>query len=121
MSSTSFELCPEKDYFTPLPYIIITDDPFQDEQATKDELWESDWDTVQAGIEIAAASPNAVKQLRRTIRHALAQYVESMSDDERPVLRSFSNEGIAWDWTKPCYFDVAHYQCDIDYTEDEQE
>ena len=111
--STCIEVPPTEDDNTPLPYIIITDDPFQDEQATKDELWESDWDTVQAGIEIAAASPNAVKQLRRTIRHALAQYVESMSDDERPVLRSFSNEGITWDWTKPCYYDTLHYQCDM--------
>ena len=64
-----------------------------------------------------------MKQLRRTIRHALAQYVESMSDDERPVLRSFSNEGIAWDWTKPCYYDTLHYQCDmqIDLNENEDE
>ena len=66
-----------------------------------------------AWIGIAAASPNAVKQLHRTIRHALAQYVESMSDNERPVLRSFSNEGVTWDWTKPCYYDTLHYQCDM--------
>ena len=26
---------------------------------------------------------------------------------------SFNNEGIAWDWTKPCYYDTLHYQCDM--------
>lgn len=119
--STCIEVPPTENDNTPLPYIIITDDPFQDEQATKDELWESDWDTVQAGIEIAAESPNAVKQLRRTIRHALAQYVKSMSDNERPVLRSFNNEGVTWDWTKPCYYDTLHYQCDMYFPIDDDD
>ena len=31
----------------------------------------------------------------------------------QPYLRAFSNDGIAWDWTKPCYHDTLHYQCDI--------
>lgn len=121
IKSTCFEVPPTSADNTPLPYIIITDDPFQDEQATKDELWESDWDTVQAGIEIAAVSAKEVKHLRRIVRHALAQYVKSMSDNERPVLRSFSNEGITWDWTKPCYYDTLHYQCDMYFPIDEDD
>lgn len=111
--STSFEVPPTDADNTPLPYIIITDDPMQDEAGTKDDEWESDWDSVQAGIEIGAASPRKVKELRRMVRHAIAVYVSGMTENA-PMLRSFSNEGISWDWEKPCYWDRLHYQCDIE-------
>jgi len=42
-----------------------------------------------------------------------------MSDNERPVLRSFNNEGVTWDWTKPCYYDTLHFQCDMYYPIDD--
>ena len=60
-------------------------------------------------------SPEEVKQLRRKIRHAIASYVASM-ESGRPYLTAASNEGIAWDWQKPCYYDTLHYQCDMDVT-----
>ena len=34
----------------------------------------------------------------------------------QPYLTAASNEGIAWDWMKPCYYDTLHYQCDMDVT-----
>ena len=111
--STCIEVPPTDADNTPLPYIIITDDPMQNEQTTKDDLWESDYDTVQAGVEISADSPNAVRQLRRKVRHAIANYVKAMDYAFRPELKALSNDGIAWDWTKPCYFDKLHYQCDM--------
>ena len=56
---------------------------------------------------------------------AIAAHIINLSDqgEEIPWLNEGfpQTQGVAWDWTKPCYFDVAHYQCDIDYTEDEQE
>ena len=55
--STCIEVPPTEDDNTPLPYIIITDDPFQNETGTKDDLWGSDTDRVQASVEIAANSP----------------------------------------------------------------
>lgn len=96
---------------TPLPYIIITDDSLQNQQGTKDEQWESMYDNVQAGVEIAAISPNEVKRLRRLVRRAIARYMERM--DEAPLLLSLTNDGIAWDWSKPCYYDTLHYQCEV--------
>lgn len=123
--STCIEVPPTDADNTPLPYIIITDDPLTDEQGTKDDEWESDWDSVQAGIIINAESPKEVKQLRRAVRHAIASYVSNMTENI-PQLRSFNNEGISWDWTKPCYYDTLHYQCDMyidlnDNEDDEQE
>ena len=120
--STCIEVPPTEDDNTPLPYIIITDDPFQNETGTKDDLWGSDTDRVQASVEIAANSPAEVKQLRRMVRQAIAAHVASLPYADTPQLVSSSNDGIAWDWLKPCYYDRLHYQCDVnikDYGQEE--
>ena len=93
--STCIEVPPTEDDNTPLPYIIITDDPFQNETGTKDDLWESDTDRVQASVEIAANSPAEVKQLRRMVRQAIAAHVASLPYADTPQLASVSNDGIA--------------------------
>ena len=112
--STCIEVPPTDADNTPLPYIIITDDPFQNNTGTKDNVWEGDVDSVQAGVEIAADSPKEVKRLRRLVRKAVADYIETADLDNVPYLQNLTNEGIAWDWTKPCYFDTLHYQADMD-------
>ena len=120
IKSTCFEVPPTEDDNTPLPYLIITDDPFTNDTGTKDDVWESDIDRVQASIEIAADSPAEVKELRRMVRQAIGMYVLTLRD--RPELVSVSNDGIAWDWMKPCYYDRLHYQCDVntfDYGQEE--
>jgi hypothetical protein len=41
---------------------------------------------------------------------------------EPPMLTASNNDGVAWDWTKPCYYDTLHYQCDMEVlTEDNNE
>lgn len=112
--STCIEVPPTDADNTPLPYIIITDDPFQNNTGTKDNVWEGDVDSVQAGVEIAADSPKEVKRLRRLVRKAVADYIETADLENIPYLQNLTNEGIAWDWTKPCYFDTLHYQADMD-------
>lgn len=109
--STCIEVPPTEMDNTPIPYIIITDDPFTNGDTSKDEEWESDIDKVQAGVEISAESASEVKRLRKLVRKVVAAYVRGMED--RPHLTSLTSSGIAWDWTKPCYYDVLHYQCDI--------
>ena len=100
-----------------------TEPVMQNELESKDDEWESDNDIVQASVIVNAKSPNDVKRLRRTIRHIIAEYVESIEPPLRPELRSLSNDGIAWDWTKPCYFDTLHYQCEmyLNNEDDEQD
>lgn len=110
--STCIEVPPADADNTPLPYIIITDDPFQNQTGTKDNVWESDVDSVQAGVEIAAESPKEVKRLRRLVRKVVAAYIETA--ENVPYLQNLTNDGIAWDWTKPCYFDTLRYQCEMD-------
>lgn len=112
-----FEVPPDIEDNSPLPYIIIIEEPTTNEQGTKDDEWESDYDSVQVCIEIAANTKAEVKELRRKVRKAIAEYVSSMN--EAPNLQSFQKEGISWDWMKPCYYDRLHYQCDVPITEEE--
>jgi len=122
--STCFEVSPTEADNTPIPYIIVTDDGFQNQVGSKDTVWESGEDRVQAGVEVAASSPDEVKQLVRKVRKAVETYIGTLYNQGEviPELESLSSDGIAWDWMKPCYYQRLNYQCitnaDID---DEQE
>lgn len=111
--STCFEVPPTDEDNTPLPNIIITDDGFQNQQTTKDCVWESAEDRVQVGVDIAAASPDEVKRLVRKVRSAVEQYIDTMytSGEDIPELESLSSDGLSWDWMKPCYYQKLTYQC----------
>ena len=111
--STCFEVSPTDADNTPLPYIIVTDDGFQNQVESKDDSWEGKEDRVSVGVEVAAESPQDVKRLIRMVRQAVASYIEQMYDDgeDTPELDSLSSDGLAWDWTKPCYYQRLTYQC----------
>lgn len=111
---TCIEVPPTEEDNTPLPYIIITDDSFQNEQNTKEDIWEGGTDRIQVSVEIAAGSPHEVKTLRTIIRKAIAEHVSSLPYCEIPQLLAVSNNGIAWDWIKPCYYDTIHYQASME-------
>ena len=121
--STCFEVPPTEDDNTPIPNIIITDDGFQNQQTTKDCVWEAAEDRVQVGVDVAAASPQEVKALIRQVRHAVEQYVGTLYTQGKdiPELESLSSDGLAWDWMKPCYYQRLNYQCIINADDNEQE
>ena len=114
--STCFEVPPTDEDNTPIPNIIITDDGFQAEIFTKDDIWDSDTDRVQVTVDISAASPNDVKQLVKAVRKAVNDYIHAMYEDgeDIPSLQSLTSDGIAWDWMKPCYYQKLYYTCDVD-------
>ena len=111
--STCFEVSPTDADNTPLPYIIVTDDGFQNQVESKDDGWEGTEDRVSVGVEVAAESPQDVKRLIRMVRQAVASYISQMYDDgeDIPELDSLSSDGLAWDWSKPCYYQRLTYQC----------
>lgn len=124
IKSTCFEVAPDKEDNTPLPYILVLDEGKAPSQTTKDDEWmPSQW-RVGAGVEVGAKSPNEVDALMMKAMKAIANYISSLSaqGEEIPWLNEGfpQTQGVAWDWTKPCYFDVAHYQCDVNYYDDEQ-
>ena len=118
--STCVEVPPMENDNTPLPYIIIMDEGLQNDQATKDDVWESSEDRVQASVQISAVSPKAVKRLARLCRKAIADYIAAMTGD-RPYLQSLTISDTAWDWTKPCYYKTLQYQCDVTNTNDDEQ
>ena len=111
--STCFEVSPEEADKTPLPYIIVTDDGFQNQIESKDEGWEGSEDRVSVGVEVAAVSPKEVKRLILMVRQAVVNYIDQMYDEgeDIPELDSLSSDGLAWDWMKPCYYQRLSYQC----------
>ena len=126
--STCFEVPPTEDDNTPVPNIIITDDGFQAEIFTKDDIWDSDTDRVQATVDIAASSPEEVKQLVKAVRKVVNDYIHLMceSGQDIPSLQSLTSDGVQWDWMKPCYYQKLYYTCDVavdldaDNTEDNE-
>lgn len=115
ITSTCFEVSPDELDNTKTPCIIVTDDGLRDDQQTKDDVWESDKDRVQASVEVDADSPKEVKRLVRMARKAIANYIllQATQGNEIPSLISATSNGVAWDWMKPCYHSTISYQCDI--------
>ena len=122
--STCFEVSPDETDNTPLPNIIVTDDGFQNQDTTKDSVWEGEDDEVQVTVDIAAKSPNEVKDLIGMVRRAVSRYVIQMYDnhEQTPELDKLSSDGLQWDWMRPCYYQKLTYNCSIkSTTDDEQE
>ena len=111
--STCFEVPPDELDNTPIPYVVIHDDGFQNQQTMKDCVWEAYEDQVQTTVEIAADSPEEVKQLIKDVRKAVEDYIVTMysSGEYIPELVSLTSDGTEWDWTKPCYYSHLIYQC----------
>lgn len=125
ITSTCFEVSPDEADNTPLPCIIVTDDGLTNNQQSKDNVWESDEDRVQASVEVDGTSPKQVKQLIRMVRKAINNYITTLytQGEDIPNLQSVQTNGVAWDWMKPCYHSTISYQCDVDngLYDDEQE
>ena len=122
--STCFEVSPDETDNTPLPNIIVTDDGFQNQDTTKDSVWEGEDDEVQVTVDIAAKSPNEVKDLVHMVRRAVSRYIIGMYKNREvvPELDKLSSDGLQWDWMRPCYYQKLTYHCAIkSTTDDEQE
>lgn len=122
--STCFEVSPDETDNTPLPNIVVTDDGFQNQDTTKDCVWEGSDDEVQVTVDVAAKSPNEVKDLVRMVRRAVSRYIIGMyeSHEAVPELDKLSSDGLQWDWMRPCYYQKLTFNCSIkSTTDDEQE
>ena len=125
VKSTCFEVSPDEQDNTPLPYILILDEGKRPGPTTKDDVWRPNWWRVGAGGEVGAKSPNEVDALVMKAMKAIAEYISTLAGqgEDIPYLNEGfpQTQGVAWDWTKPCYFDVARYQCDVDNTNDDEQ
>lgn len=101
----------------PLPYAIVTFDGLNNDIDTKDDPFESESDSVNISIEIAAKTRNELGQLAEAIRRQVHQYfINADPTDEDyelvPTDYQFSAQAVNYDSMKPCYWQVLSYQCD---------
>lgn len=122
--STCFEVPPDELDNTQLPNIIISNDGFTNNSTTKDCVWESDEDVVQATVDVAAKSPHEVDTLVAQVRSAIDRYITTLylNGERTPDLQpNFpTSNGVQWGWMKPCYYQQISYQCVMQkFTDDE--
>ena len=109
-----------------VPYIIVTFDGLNNDDSTKDQPYEGDYDKVNIGVEVTAESLTSIHELTHIIRQTILDYIRGKKEtegDEFPIDDyQLSAQAIQFDSLKPCYWQVLKYQCDVrNYLNDEQE
>ena len=104
----------------PVPYVIVTFDGLTNDQGTKDDRYESNDDTVNIGVEVAARNINELHDLTQMVRDTILSYLRT---NETAIMDyQFAAKQIQYDSLKPCYWQVLTYQCDtVNTNDDEQE
>jgi len=104
----------------PVPYVIVTFDGLTNDQGTKDDRYESDYDTVNIGVEVTAKTLDDLHTLTQMVRDTILSYLRAT--DTAIMDYNFAAQQIQYDSLKPCYWQVLTYQCDVNNTyDDEQE
>ena len=104
----------------PVPYVIVTFDGLTNDQGTKDDRYESEYDTVNIGVEVTAKTLDDLHDLTQMVRDTILSYLRT---NDTPIMDyNFAAQQIQYDSLKPCYWQVLTYQCDtINTHDDEQE
>lgn len=96
----------------PVPYLIVTFDGLNNDQTTKDDPYESDYDQVQIGIEAAAPTLEVLHTLTQKVREVVHGYF--IGHETQVSGYQFRAEPIIYDEWKPGYGQVLRYQCDVE-------
>ena len=104
----------------PVPYVIVTFDGLTNDQGTKDNRYESPYDTVNIGVEVTAKTLDDLHTLTQMVRDTILSYLRA---NETAIMDyQFAAQQIQYDSLKPCYWQVLTYQCDVyNKYDDEQE
>ena len=94
-----------------VPYVIVTFDGLTNGAGTKDDRYESAYDTVNIGIEIAAKTLDDLHSLTQMVRDTVLSYIEA--NNTSVVDYQFAAQQIMYNADKPCYWQVLTYQCDV--------
>ena len=108
---TAIPLPDEEADNVPVPYIIVTFNGLNNIDETKDDMYESDYDSVNIGIEVIGKTLGHLHDLTEMVRNVIHQY---FVQNETPVEGyQFSAQPIIFDSEKPCYWQVLNYQCEV--------
>jgi len=103
----------------PVPYVIVTFDGLTNDQGTKDDRYESPYDTVNIGVEVTAKTLDDLHTLTQMVRDTILSYLRTT--DTAIMDYNFAAQQIQYDSLKPCYWQVLTYQCDVINTNDDEQ
>lgn len=103
----------------PVPYVIVTFDGLTNDQGTKDDRYESEYDTVNIGVEVAARNIDELHTLTQMVRDTILSYL--CASETAIMDYNFAAQPIQFDSLKPCYWQVLTYQCDTVNTNDDEQ
>ena len=103
----------------PVPYVIVTFDGLTNDQGTKDDRYESEYDRVNIGIEVVGKTLEDLHGLTQMVRDTILSYL--CENDTAIMDYSFAAQQIQYDSLKPCYWQVLTYQCDVNNTNDDEQ
>ena len=109
---TAISLPDEDAENVPVPYVIVTFDGLTNDQGTKDDRYESEYDTVNIGVEVTARNINELHDLTQMVRDTILSYLRE--NDTAIMDYNFAAQQIQFDSLKPCYWQVLTYQCDVE-------
>ena len=108
---TAIPLPDEEADNVPVPYIIVTFNGLNNVDETKDDMYESDYDSVNIGIEVIGKTLGHLHDLTEMVRNVIHQY---FVNNETPVEGyQFSAQPVQFDSEKPGYWQVLNYQCEV--------
>ena len=100
----------------PVPYVIVTFDGLNNQNQTKDDVYEGSYDTVNIGVEVTGETIKDLHELTQAVRDTILSYFrenETVISDY-----TFSADAIQYDSLKPCYWQTLRYQCEVYNLED---
>ena len=116
---TSIALPDEDVDNVPVPYVIVTFDGLTNDQGTKDDRYESEYDTVNIGVEVTAKTLDDLHEITQMVRDTILSYLRT--SDTAIIDYQFAARQIMYDPDKPCYGQVLTYQCDTLNTNDDEQ
>lgn len=104
----------------PVPYIIVTFNGLNNQNETKDDVYESNDDTVNIGVEVTGETIDDLHNLTQMVRDTVLAYFRANHTNVEDY--TFSADAIQYDSLKPCYWQTLRYQCEVyNLNDDEQD
>lgn len=104
----------------PVPYAIVTFNGLNNQNETKDDVYESNYDTVNIGVEVTGETIDDLHELTQAVRDTILSYFRSHETTVSDY--TFSADAIQYDSLKPCYWQTLRYQCEVyNLNDDEQD
>ena len=103
----------------PLPYIIVSFDGLNTQDATKDATFDALTDMVTIGVTIAAETRPKLAELAIMARNTIADYFREQAQatggedyDLIPNAYTVQAQPVVYDSMKPCFWQQLIFQCD---------